>query len=393
MRSSRLWFRTCAALLAAYALVFPLITADALLYLASNAEIFETRNFVVVVFLEMSRLLTSLIGIGAAVFLMAAAADRADGRAMTLFLLFVTITLEKKLGAGAVPGPGQEAVTLALRGAGVSAGVLRALFGPHAWTLWPALAALLRFSAVFPRALEADVLTGSARYDRRGWLRGQGMAGADIGSAFRRLSLLLLQRAFYRPLFLGGFALAAVVLHVYAPSALQVVLWIAALAALGTAIANLRAAYVAAGPPERARIAWITQGLVLGVTMFLIAAVIELLLHTGPARAAAFAIITLAPAVVMACLALSVTGTRVDAAEKRVRNSVRAGAIALALTLVFCAVYAAADAVAVQSGMPRALSALGALVLTAAVATPVSRLVDRWRVSVLESESTQEGTG
>jgi hypothetical protein len=51
MRDSRLWFQTGAALLVAYALAFPLITADALLYLASNAEIFETRNLVVVMFL------------------------------------------------------------------------------------------------------------------------------------------------------------------------------------------------------------------------------------------------------------------------------------------------------------------------------------------------------
>jgi hypothetical protein len=184
---------------------------------------------------------------------------------------------------------------------------------------------------------------------------------------------------------LGAAALGLAGLHLALPQTAALALWPVALLIPCIAIVNIRAAYVAAGAEERARIAWIAQGLVLAVAMFLIGAAGELLMPSRIARALAFVVIMLIPAVIMACLAAAVLARPHQNARAALLQSVRTGSIALALTVVFGAVYAGLDRAAAWLGMPRALAALAAVALAAALFVPVARLADRWRIRILES--------
>src|SRR5688572_27925241 len=268
MSSRRAVFIVLAALSFAYALIFPLLTIDSLVLLFSRPQAYETGNFLLILFLEVTRLFTTLVGIGVAAYLLIRASRRDEGRALAIFLLFATITYEKVLGGGVI-GTVQDSAARALIAGGVPGALLKLLFGAHVWTAWVAIAALLRFSAVFPRPLQAEALAASGREDRRGFLRGSAVAGADIGASFRALSGWLLARKAFSPVPLAGFALLMAALNVLLAGRLHaLVFWAAAVLALFVAITNVRAAYLVADNEGRSRTAWITLGLVLGLFMF-----------------------------------------------------------------------------------------------------------------------------
>ena len=391
MHSRRAAFRVLAALAFVYALIFPLLTIDSLVLLFSRPQAYETGNFLVILFLEVTRLFTTLVGIGVAAYLLVRASERAEGRALAIFLLFVTITYEKLLGGGVI-GPVQDSAARALTGGGVPAPLLKLLFGPQVWTAWIAIAALLRFSAVFPRPLEAESLDASGHADRRGFLRGSAVAGADIGAWFRSLSRWLLERKAFAPIPLAVFAIIMSALHVIAAGRLHAaVFWAVAVIALFVAITNVRGAYTASDDTGRARTAWITLGLVLGLFMFLTSTVAYVLIPATLARALAFGLMMIIPAVIMSCLALSVGAAGEHDTREAVDRAVRTGAIILGLMIVLAALLAVARWIISRFAVPPALAVLGAVAITALAYVPVSRAADRTRRRVLEHAADDEG--
>ena len=128
-RSARLLFLPAAIIVMVYAAIFPLLTIDTLTRVLRTLGGFETRNLLLVLFLELSRLFTTIVALLLAVALILRGRQHADGRALAFFLLFAVIAYEQVFGSNGVPGPAQESVAFALRNAGVSSALLNWLFG------------------------------------------------------------------------------------------------------------------------------------------------------------------------------------------------------------------------------------------------------------------------
>lgn len=391
MRSPRIAFWMLAILAFAYALIFPLLTIDSLVMISGKIETFERRNILMILFLELSRLFTTLVGVGVAGYLLVRASKQPAGRALALFLLFATITYEKVLGGGGVPGPAQEAAARALLGAGVPPYLMRWLFGEQIWTVWPAIAALLRFSSVYPVDLQAGSLEASGKEDRRGFLRGSGVAGADIGASFRALSRWLLTRNAFGAAALTLFALIMISVHMlFAARIHALVFGGIVLIALFIAVTNVRGGYLAADASARARAAWITLGLVLGLFMFLISTAAYILIADPIARGIGFGLMMLAPAVVMSCLAVSVIASGRQDARDLVHSAVRAGFIAVAMMLLLALLYGVGRWGSGRLGVSPAIAALAAVAVSAFAYVPLSRATDRLRTRILEHDRHPE---
>ena len=384
-RSARLLFLPAAIIVMVYAAIFPLLTIDTLTRVLRTLGGFETRNLLLVLFLELSRLFTTIVALLLAVALILRGRQHADGRALAFFLLFAVIAYEQVFGSNGVPGPAQESVAFALRNAGVSSALLNWLFGAVPWAVWPAAAALLRFSAIFPRPLDPEMLDESGRSDRRGLLRSRGVAGLDVGALCRRLSKLLLARGAFRPVPLG----AAAVLLVAAQTALHntvasVALGLIGLGSVGVAFTNLRAGHAAAAGADRVRMTWIAEGFVLALFMFLVSAVVLLLVPGSGARTAAFILIMLTPAAISICLALSVLDRGELDSAAAIEVTIRHGTLAVFLALAFGALNLVLQLAAARLGMSHALAAGIAATGTAAGIGGLRKAADRWRLRVLE---------
>jgi hypothetical protein len=370
-----------------YAAIFPLLTVDTLMKLLGRASIFEAGNLLLLVYLELGRLITSIVGIGLAIYLLRRASSQPDARALALFLLFSTITYEKAFGGSGYPGDVQQKLVTSLLDAGVSRGVLTVLFGPQAWTLWPAAAALLRFSVVFPRQLEPATLEASGAGDRRGMLRGSGVAGTDIGAAFRSLSKRLLAAGAFSTSRLIAFAILMITVHAaMLNGGIPGVLVLVAVAALAVCIAvtNVRAAYMAAEGTDRVRAIWIAEGFVIAVFMFLISTALLALAPATVTRMLAFVLIMLLPAAVMACLTISVLDQGELDSGDAIARTVRLGSIGLAVAVVFGVLFSALGGLAPRFGMSHALASGAAVVITALGFPLVTRMADRIRSRILE---------
>lgn len=391
---SRKLFIAGALLLAAYAFIFSLLTFDTIVRIFSKASTMETPNLLLLIFLEMSRLIASVVAVIIALVLIARRSDRSDGRALSIFLLFTVILYEKAVGANGFPGPVQENVAGALLQAGISPRVLSWFFGPSAWPAWPAIAALLRFSAVFPKPLEAEMLEASGRSDRQGFLRAARPAGADVGAYFRRVSLSLLNaRAFTTPYLAAGAVVLAIIQTLTQGVLFDVVLGSLAFLALCVAFTNLRAAYVAAEGEERVRMTWLVEGFVVAVVIFVISSSLLMLVPGRAGMMAAFLLFTLAPLAVMVCLALSVLDKGELDSRQAIDETVRGGTIALFATFFFGVLYQLFGAAVERLGMSHALAPIAAAVIVAMLYRPMSKQADRLRLRVLEQSTTQTHTG
>jgi hypothetical protein len=378
-------FLVIAAVAFLYALIFPLMTADTLLHVVSRAPVFETRNLFLILYLEVSRLVTTVIALAIAAFLIARAARQPDGRALALTLLFSVITYEKVFGSNGFPGPLQERLTHGLLAIGVTRPVLAWLFAPLAWPVWFALAALLRFSAVFPNELQAETLDASGRADRRGFMRSRGVAGADIGAWFRKLSNSALTAGLYRPSRLIALAvLLAVANTLLGGTAAVNALWLVALLLVALAVTNLRAGYVAASGPDRVRATWIAEGFVLSLFLFLLSSTMWVLMPLNVIRMAAFILVMLIPPALMACLALSVLDRGELDSANAIELTVRLGTLILAVAVVFGVLYQLMVHVVEHLGMSHALNWPVAALLTAIGFTTIRTWTERMRLEILE---------
>ncbi len=384
-RSARMLFLPAAIIVMVYAAIFPLLTIDTLARVLGTLGGFETRNLLLVLFLELSRLFTTVVALLLAVALILRGRQHADGRALAFFLLFAVIAYEQVFGSNGVPGPAQESVALALRTAGVSSALLNWLFGAVPWAVWPAAAALLRFAAIFPRPLDPDMLDESGRSDRRGLLRARGVAGLDVGALCRRLSKLLLARGAFRPVPLCAAAVLLVAAQTALPNTVaSVALGLIGLGSVCVAFTNLRAGHAAAAGADRVRMIWIAEGFVLALFMFLVSAVVLLLVPGSVARTAAFILIMLTPAAISICLALSVLDRGELDSAGAIEVTIRHGTLAVFLALAFGALNLALQLAAGRLGMSHALAAGVAATGTAAGIGGLRKAADRLRLRVLE---------
>lgn len=390
-RRSHVLFLLVSALTAGYTLVFPVLAVDTLVKVAEWAPMLERRNLLLLLFLESSKLFTSTLALAAAAVLIFQ--RRTTGaRALALGLLFSAITFEKVLGIGGFPGHLQEWLARALIAAGVAPGVLRWLFGPLAWSIWPAGAALLHFSAVFPRQLEPAALQASGADDRRGWLRDTGVAGVDVGAWFRAASKRILEADGFS---VGKLTILAVIMMgaqtALAGTAAGLMLWVVALAMAGVAVTNVRAAYIASAGADRARIAWIIEGFVVSLFMFLIATAVMVLVQSAVARIAALALLTLIPATIMLSLALSVLQRGLPDARAVIMKTVRAGAIALSLALAAAIVFLILSLGAQALGRSRTLASAGTAIVVVFGYRTMMRFADKVRMRVFERSEEEDG--
>ena len=307
-RLERGGFLVIAGLLMLLLALFPLLTLDSIGKLLSRRAFLDPGNFALIFYLEVSRVFTTVVALIAGLVLMARSSNESDGRALTLFLLFIGLTYEKVFGGTGFPGPMQEAFTLWLLGHGVSRGALLWLFGPVPWTIWLALAAMMRFSVVFPRPpLSADIIDASAAHDRKGMMRGSSVAGLDIGLVLRRISKRLLAMGAFRPLPVWSAAIALIVVTTVIGRGGRIALFgIAASLVAALVITNLRASYNVVTPEEKARMRWLMLGCLTALSLFLVASVPVLFLDDPVATVPALALLTIAPAAIMVSMAVAV---------------------------------------------------------------------------------------
>ena len=385
-RFEHLAFVVLAALLLAYLAVFPVLTLDAIGKLFSRAAALEPGNFLLVLYLELSRAFTTLVAILAAGSLVVRSSRKADGRALALFFIFVALTYEKIFGTTGYPGPLQEKLAHSLLEAGISRGTLIWLFGPVPWTLWLALAAALRFSVVFPHPpLSAQAIEASGQHDRRGMLRGAGVAGMDIGAAFRGVAKRGLAMGAFRPVPLWLTALVLTAITTLTTATTRMVLFIVAASLVGAlAITNLRASYMVVSESEKRRMRWLVFGFAAGCAVFMIAALPLLFFDNPMANVPALVLLMIAPAVIMICMAVAVLYSGAVDASALLHRLPGAAAVAMVILLVFALSTTVFTQATQKAGMTPALALLGAVVLTAVLYEPLRRVTGRVVARLLE---------
>jgi hypothetical protein len=380
-------------LLLVFLAVFPLLTFDAVGKLLRRAAALQPGNFLLVLYLELSRAFTTIIALLATISLLARSSRDADGRALALFFIFVALTYEKIFGTTGYPGPLQEKFTVAMLDAGISRATLTWLFGPVPWTLWLALAAALRFSVVFPHPpLSAAAIDASGQHDRRGMLRGAGIAGLDIGAAFRGVAKKGLTLGAFRPVPLWLTALVLVAVTSLTTSTTRIVLFVVAASLVGAlAITNLRASYSVVVETEKRRMRWLILGFAAGAAIFMIAALPLLFFDNTVANVPALVLLMVAPAVIMICMAVAVLYSGSIDAERLLHRLPGLAALMFSLLLVFALSTTALTRVTQGMGVSSTLAVLGAVVLTAVALDPLRRFTGRAVARVLERPERYNG--
>lgn len=300
-------FRFAVAGLVCYAALFPVLSVDVLMRLFARFGHQDRANLALLVFFESTRFLRSGIALALVMLLLGRRVEFRYARALVLFLLFGALAYAMTFGGGGYVGPFQEWLTVTLREAGLSRAVLHTLFGYGWWPTWLALGALLRFSVLFPKPLEAGWINESGRADRAGFMRGVPGAGLDVGAATRATLLRAVQRGWLNagPVWIicGAAALASIALRTHPARQL---LWLPLLFGVGLVITALRAGFVAGDELERRQIRWLGRGALAGMLFFLAAGVVGLF-GDGPAVAVGvFLLLTVAPGTLVAALAVAV---------------------------------------------------------------------------------------
>ena len=389
-RTQRVAFTAAVILLLSFLALFPVLAIDAVGQLMARVAQLEAGNFLLILYLELSRAFTTVIALITAVALLLRSSREEDGRSLALFLIFIALTYEKISAVTVYPGPLQVKMVTMLLDAGVTRPFLAWVFGPAPWTLWLALAALLRFSVVFPRPpLSAEAIDASGINDRRGMLRGSGVAGMDIGAAFRDVAKKGLARGVFKTLPLYSAAIVMVIVTTITSSGIRLALLaVAALIAIALAVTNLRASYNIVVEEERRRARWLLLGFAAGAAIFMIAALPLLFFDNTMANVPALMLLMLAPATIMVCMAMGVMYRGSMDAERLLKQLPGIGAFALAVLLLFAVTTSLLTRLTSSIQMSAALALLGAVIITAFALAPLRRLTDRAMARVLEQQRT-----
>jgi hypothetical protein len=303
-------FRLAVLPLLAYAILFAVLALDVVARLVAGAGHQEAGNLALLLFFESMRALRVLVGLSLVVLLLVRSVQRADARALALFLLFGVIAYAMAFAGGGYVGPFQEWLTGTLRAAGFSRSQLYVAFGYAPWPAWLALGGLIRFAMLFPTPLAPESVDRSGGRDRAGMLRSVPGAGADVGALFRKLAAAAMRRGVLRPLPIWSAVIVAAALSIALRThAWRSFLWLPYLAGVAIAITCFRASYDAGDPDAKHRLRWIARGGLAALGLFMAAGLAGL--RSGPAGAVGvFVLLTLAPGALLLGLGLGVLQRR-----------------------------------------------------------------------------------
>jgi hypothetical protein len=267
-------------------------------------------DVVVLLYFELVRSVLTLAGLGIAVLAAVHAGRQPALGHFSIAVAFATVAYAKAMGFAAFPGAMQEALATSLRERAVPDWLLLTVFAQPQWAVWLMVPPLLMFAAGYPRRLTVDDVMGTQVGERQGTLRNVAVAGSDVGSVARRLTVWLMERRMLEPAWLWGAALAGAVVHTavvlnagHGGTVLVNVGAVVMLAlAAATCITLLRAAADRAGGAEQQPLVWLQRGSVATLAMFGLAATAA----TLPAGALSTAAFSLAPAAMAIGLLMAV---------------------------------------------------------------------------------------
>lgn len=298
--------RIASVLLVSYAALFIVLSVDILVRVWDWRARAKAIDVLAIFFFEISRSVVTLIAIALVIY-MIVRRDAPRWRPLMLAIAFAAIWHTKAFGFAAFPGELQEAVAIWLRARRVPQVLLTLAFASPAWALWGALAALVRFSVVYPQPLTARQVISAGGADREGMMRGSAVAGADVGDVMRRLSAWLLRRGALAPraliaLTIAWSALFQITGHYVA---MKVVAAFVMAIVAGVVITSIRAtAESATSGVSRDFIRRLGLVPLVGVTMFALSAAASALLRDKPF--VGVVLLGLAPAAAAACLLYAV---------------------------------------------------------------------------------------
>lgn len=303
-------FRLAVAALVGYAALFPVLSVDVMTRLLARLGHQDRANLALLTLFESTRALRSVFALTLVALLFGRHMGRRDARALVLFLLFGAVAYSITFRGGPYVGPFQEWLTVTLLDLGVSRPVLYTLFGDAWWQTWFALAALLRFSVLFPRPLDIEWIHESGREDRAGLMRGVPGAGVDVGAASRAALHRAIQRGWLNAAPVWSVAaLAALISILLQQSPARPLLWIPLLFGAGLVITALRAGYVAGNESERGSIRWLGRGALGALILHLAAGMVAIL--NGPIAAAGVSLLlTIAAGTLIGAFAMAVLHER-----------------------------------------------------------------------------------
>jgi hypothetical protein len=365
--------RASVVALAAFGALFALLGADTAVRVWLARAAFETRLDVgILIVYEGMRVSTIGLAVIVATVLGWRGVRRPPAVLASAFLLLLAIGFAKATSYGGFPGLLQERLARALIAAGTPFPLLHFIFGQPAWAFGLAAAAFLRLAVTFPAVADAARVAAAEPAGRAGMLRGRALAGADVGALARRLSAAALQAGLLRPVPVWTAAAALALVHAAglpAASTVATLLAIGLPALLG--IPALRAGFAAADEADRARVLWFVEGLIVAGLALSVAAI----LSVAPAGALSwlsFAVLAVAPMVVLLCFATAISPAGGVEPTRALRVTVQWGAAAVLAVAVAVVLETALQPV--LAAQPQVRTAI-ALTVAAAVTAPAALLL------------------
>lgn len=373
----RIAFRIAGVALLLYLAFFVLLSMDALVRLWMMRSRMDSPLDAALLFsYQTVQATATLAGMVLAARVLRRSATTA-ARAFTLFLIFATLAYTKAFGFASFPGPLQSWIAARLFDAGFPRTLSNLIFGMPSWAVWFALAAFLRVSVTFPRAVSAEMIAVSGRNDRTGLMRSVALAGVDVGALSRKAAAVVVSTGLLRGLVVWPAAatlgLAPLLFRIPgAGPATAVVFGVAT--AIG--VAALRAGSTAASRLERRRLLWMVQAGLSALIAFAVVGVLSLAADPW-AGAVSFAIAAAAPLAVLGGIALGTRGGRPPAAQPAIHRTLVVGGVALASAIAYIAAGSAVIGLA-GDGAPSLLLALTAALLAGLlVSRPIATRVSR----------------
>jgi hypothetical protein len=243
------------------------------------------------------------------------------------------------------------------------------------------LAALLRFSVLFPRPLTPADLPGRAR---RLLLDGRVAWGGAVGWV-----ALVAALAWVDTLVMARHPRAAPLLWMVVPATIALML-----ATLAVAVANLRLGYALADAEGRRRIFWIVEGFLAGTGIVVVASAVKLATMVGGSGAGAgwYPLAGFAALFVMVvCLGIAMFGAGAIDPALVVRRTALVGAVGVAMIFLFAGVEQAVQQyVGEWLGWSDRLGGIVTGGIVALSVDPVKRQVEALAARILARDRTVE---
>jgi hypothetical protein len=367
--------RVAVAALVAYGAVFALLGVDTAFRVWLTRSAFDSPlDVAFIIVYEGMRVLTVGLAVVLALILGWRGARRPAAVLTSVLLVMLAVAFAKATAYSGFPGLVQERIARALVAREVPRGMLAFVFGQPAWALGLAAAAFLRLTVVYPAPITPDAVIAAGAHDRPGMLRGQTLAGTDVGALARRSSATALRAGLLRP---GPVWTAAIALMLAHGIGLPLIVVAATLLAVGLplllGIPALRAGLATAGDHDRARILWFLVAALVAALSLVVGGILSAV-PGGGLGWLAFLVLAIAPMVVLLCLTTAISPQVGVEPERALRFTVHWGTRAVIAVAVAALLEAALRPV--LGAQPGARTAI-ALAVAGAAAVPVHAALRR----------------